>query len=87
MDNNLDEFPQTGFVRAKQCHRYFCIGLSTWWLWVREGKAPPGIRLGSRTTVWRAEDIRELGLKLAEKNAECDCSGDNEYQGGSHGKA
>ncbi|TDG16057.1 AlpA family phage regulatory protein [Seongchinamella unica] len=54
------EIPLTGFVRAKQIHQFFGIGLSTWWLWVKEGKAPPGIRLGSRTTVWRAEDVRAL---------------------------
>jgi predicted DNA-binding transcriptional regulator AlpA len=27
---------------------------------IREGKFPQGIKLGSKTTVWRAEDIRNL---------------------------
>ena len=33
------------------------IGRSTWWLWVRIGKAPPSVKLGPRTTAWRADDI------------------------------
>ena len=57
---SLSEIPLNGFVRAKQILRFFGIGLSTWWLWVKQGRAPQGIRLGSRTTVWRAEDIHDL---------------------------
>nr|WP_294261711.1 AlpA family phage regulatory protein [Propionivibrio sp.] len=33
---------------------------SAWWAGIREGKFPKGIKLGSKTTVWRAEDIRAL---------------------------
>ena len=62
------ELPKTGFLRARQIHRLFGIGLSTWWLWVKEGRAPPGIRLGKRTTVWRAEDIRALLDELAQES-------------------
>lgn len=36
------------------------IGRSTWWEWVSKGKAPKPIKLGPRTTVWRAEDIRQF---------------------------
>lgn len=55
-----DDLPRTGFLRDKQIYPFFAIGRSTWWKWVRDGKAPPGIKLSSRTTVWRAEDIRSL---------------------------
>jgi predicted DNA-binding transcriptional regulator AlpA len=60
------EMPETGLVRAKQIHRFFGIGLSTWWLWVKEGRAPKGVRLGSRTTAWRAEYIRSLLDQLSQ---------------------
>jgi len=60
-----EALPETGLLRAKQIHRIFGIGLSTWWLWVKEGRAPKGIHLGSRTTVWRAEDIRALLEELS----------------------
>lgn len=36
------------------------IGRSTWWQWVREGKAPKPVKLGKRTTAWRAADIDAL---------------------------
>ncbi|MBK8893727.1 MAG: AlpA family phage regulatory protein [Propionivibrio sp.] len=36
------------------------ISRSAWWAGIREGKFPKGIKLGSKTTVWRAEDIRAL---------------------------
>ncbi len=33
------------------------ISASAWWAGVASGKYPPAIKLGARTTVWRAEDI------------------------------
>lgn len=33
------------------------VSKSTWWQWVKEGKAPQSIKLGQRVTVWRVEDI------------------------------
>lgn len=67
MSTNQD-FPNTGFTRAKQNAKFLGIGLSTWWLWVREGRTPKPIKLGARTTVWRAEDIHKLADELS--NAE-----------------
>ena len=36
------------------------VGRSTWWQWVRDGKAPKPVKLGKRTTAWRAADIAAL---------------------------
>jgi predicted DNA-binding transcriptional regulator AlpA len=52
--------PDTGFVRLPQILVLIPISRSAWWAGVREGKFPKGIKLGSKTTVWRAEDIRAL---------------------------
>ncbi|MGC5804399.1 helix-turn-helix transcriptional regulator [Ralstonia pseudosolanacearum] len=52
--------PETGFVRLPQILSLIPISRSAWWAGVREGKFPKGIKLGSKTTVWRAEDIRAL---------------------------
>ncbi len=52
--------PETGFVRLPQILSLIPISRSAWWAGVREGKFPQGIKLGSKTTVWRAEDIRNL---------------------------
>jgi prophage regulatory protein len=33
------------------------VGKSTWWLWVKQGKAPQPVKLAEHTTVWRLSDI------------------------------
>lgn len=52
--------PDTGFMRLPQILALIPISRSAWWAGIREGKYPKGIKLGSKTTVWRAEDIRAL---------------------------
>lgn len=52
--------PETGFVRLPQILALIPISRSAWWEGIRQGKFPKGIKLGSRTTVWRAEAIRAL---------------------------
>ena len=52
--------PETGFVRLPQILSLIPISRSAWWAGIREGKFPQGIKLGSKTTVWRAEDSRNL---------------------------
>ena len=52
--------PEIGFVRLPQILSLIPISRSAWWAGIREGKFPQGIKLGSKTTVWRAEDIRNL---------------------------
>lgn len=44
------------------------IGKSTWWKKVKEGEAPQGIKLGSKTTVWRLSEV----YKYAEEKANGD---------------
>lgn len=57
------KFPQTGFVRLSQIlapNGPIPVAKSTWWQGVKEGRFPKSQKLGPRTTVWRAEDIRAL---------------------------
>lgn len=53
------------FWRAKQIAHRLGIGLSTWWMWVATGRAPKGIKIGEKTTVWRAADIDDLVRRLS----------------------
>ena len=53
--------PATGFVRLPQVLKVFPVSKSSWWLGVKEGRYPQGVKLGGgRSTAWRAEDIRAL---------------------------
>ena len=36
------------------------ISRASWWAGVKSGRFPQAIRLGSRTTCWRSEDIIKL---------------------------
>ncbi|SDK51721.1 transcriptional regulator, AlpA family [Microbulbifer yueqingensis] len=58
------------FCRAKVSAHHLGIGLSTFWLWVQQGKIAPPIKLSPRVSVWRAGYIRDLQRKLVEGRAE-----------------
>jgi prophage regulatory protein len=60
MNQPRPTLPETGFVRLPQVLSLIPISRSAWWAGIREGKFPQGIKLGNKTTVWRAEDIRNL---------------------------
>ena len=58
-----DTFPKTGFVRLKSILAPtgpIPVSPSTWWQGVKDGRFPKSMKLGPRTTVWRAEDIRAI---------------------------
>lgn len=52
--------PQTGFVRLPTVLQFFPVSRSAWWQGVKDGRYPQSVKLGPRTTAWRAEEIREL---------------------------
>ena len=49
-----------GLLRLKQVLALVPVAASSWWAGVKSGKYPQPIKLGPRTTVWRARDILEL---------------------------
>ncbi len=55
-----NEFPQSGNVRAKQSAQFLSIGISTFWLWVKQGKIKSPTKHGARISVWQAQYIRSL---------------------------
>lgn len=52
--------PEIGYVRLAQILQIYPVSASTWWLGVKEGRLPQPVKLGPRTTAWRAADIRKL---------------------------
>ena len=69
MANNA-QIPASGYLRLYQIignlkadppiPPLIPISATAWWNGVREGRFPQPIKLGPRTTVWRAEDVRKL---------------------------
>ena len=68
MLTGIDNGKLETFLRAKQVAALLSIGKSTFLAWVKAGKAPPGIRLGSRITVWRASEVMALVASLGEQS-------------------
>ncbi|WP_291446217.1 AlpA family phage regulatory protein [Desulfovibrio sp.] len=52
--------PTTGFMRLSQVLQFIPISQSTWYSGIKTGRFPQPVKLGPRTTVYRAEDIRKL---------------------------
>jgi prophage regulatory protein len=63
------ELPQTGFLRLSAIvapHGPIPVSKSTWWAGVKDGRFPKPVKLSTRVTAWRVEDIRafiESGVK------------------------
>ena len=53
-------YPADGFLRLPQVLSVIPISKSAWWAGVKSGRYPPSIKLGKRTTCWRARDIYNL---------------------------
>jgi len=68
--------PETGFLRlativgnsksVPPIPAIIPVSKSSWWAGIREGRYPKPVKLGPRTTAWRAEDIRTLIQKGCE---------------------
>lgn len=52
--------PHTGFMRLWQVLEVVPISKSAWWEGCKTGRFPKPVKLGPRTTVWKAEDIITL---------------------------
>lgn len=61
--------PETGFLRLPEVLRLFPVSKSAWWMGVRDGRFPAGVKLGPNTTAWRVEDIRALIESAASEKA------------------
>lgn len=69
INNAIDTtLPVTGYMRLPQVLAVIPIDKTLWWEWVRTGKAPKGIKLSSRVTAWKVEDIKLLIKNLAEQD-------------------
>ena len=61
--------PSTGFLRLPQIMELFPISKSAWWEGCRTGRFPKPVKLGPRTTVWRAEEVMALIERLSNQRS------------------
>lgn len=60
MQQMQPHLPPCGFVRLPGVLAVIPVSRSTWWEGVKTGRFPAPVKLGTRTTAWRVEDIRSL---------------------------
>ena len=65
----MHQLPETGFLRLPEVLKLYPVSKSTWWAGVRSGRYPQPVKLGTRATAWRAEDIRALIESVADAKA------------------
>ena len=72
MAKNIDNpvLPAEGFVRLPVVIKILCIGKTSWWSGLSEGRFPKPVKLGPRTSAWRVEDIRALIASFADGTSE-----------------
>jgi predicted DNA-binding transcriptional regulator AlpA len=56
----VSQLSDFGYLRIWQVLQLFPVGKSTWWAGVKDGRFPKPVKLGPRTTAWRATDIQEF---------------------------
>ena len=66
----FSNIPSTGFLRLPQILAIFPISKSSWWEGCRTGRYPKPIKLGPRTTVWKAEEIDAFIENLGKQGAD-----------------
>ena len=62
--------PTYGFLRLPQVLALIPISKSAWWEGCKTGRFPKPVKLGPRTTVWRAEDITAFIDNISHQNGQ-----------------
>lgn len=70
MSQHQTPIPTYGFLRLPQILQIFPISRSAWWAGCKTGRYPKPVKLGPRTTVWRAEDITAFAQSLGSREVD-----------------
>ena len=71
------EMQKVGFLRLPQVLKLIPVCRATWWNGCKSGRFPKPVKLGPRTTAWKAEDIAALVEKLGSQTTEQGASHEN----------
>lgn len=58
--SRIQPIPDSGYVRLNVILQNVPVCASTWWNWVRSGRAPKPVRLSPGVTVWDARQVRAM---------------------------
>ena len=67
----LSILTETTFLRLPQVLAIIPVSKSTWWQGCKDGRFPKPVKLGPRTTAWRASDITALVEQLSRQPVQC----------------
>ena len=56
-------FPNEGLTRAKPAAKFLGIGVSTFWLYIKQGRIQKPLKFSERTSVFQCEYIRRLSVE------------------------
>ena len=59
---------QDALLRLSQVLALIPVSRSTWWVGCKSGRFPKPVKLGPRTTAWRASDIHALLERLNQQS-------------------
>lgn len=59
---------QKNFLRDTEIARRYSISRPTVWRWIKEGKFPKPIRLGSGSSRWKLDDLESWEQTQAQKD-------------------
>ena len=66
----LSNIEQNSFLRLPQVLALIPVSPSSWWAGCKSGRYPKPVKLGPRTTAWRASEIAALLEKISCKENE-----------------
>lgn len=61
----MDNLDNAALLRLPQVLNLIPVSRSAWWAGCKNGRYPKPVKIGPRTTAWRAEDIKALLRKLS----------------------
>ena len=62
------ELSGIGFLRLPQILEIIPVSKSAWWQGCKDGRFPKPVKLGPKTTAWKAEDIAALIERIGSPN-------------------
>lgn len=66
----MQNIPNNALLRLPQVLALIPVSRSAWWAGCKSGRYPKPVKLGPRTTAWRAADIAALLEKLTTETEE-----------------